>query len=127
MKANIKTDFERKMSTRFCRDLKDLSGQKWTMPKIREIINSTDKYYLNEIGRKFMLDGNKVKYDTANYMLAVPRQFITSTGEQLYVWLYRESTDVKFGKINIDTANVFDYAVVKNYYTKTKNVKQSNI
>ena len=40
MKANIKTDFERKMSTRFCRDLKDLSGQKWTMPKIREIINS---------------------------------------------------------------------------------------
>ena len=85
MKANIKRDFDDKVSTSACHKLNELCGQKWTMVEIREILNSADKNYLNEFGRKVMLDRSKVKHMTANYILVLPKQFITSKGEQIYV------------------------------------------
>lgn len=120
MTLNIKRDFDRKVSTSVCHELNELCGQKWTMKELREILNSTNKCFLNEIGRKFTVERTKVLYPSANYLLVVPKQFISTKGEQLYVWLYRKKTDESFGKINNGTYDVFDYEIVKNYYTKTK-------
>lgn len=117
-KLNTKTFFERKITTCLCRDLKKLSGQKWTMSKIRDSINSADFYCLNEIGRKYDIDRNLVKYDTASYIIVKPKQFIAQTGEQLYLWCYRKSINEKYGKINIGVYDDFDYAVVINNFTK---------
>ena len=120
MKVKIKRDFDGKVSTSICHKLNELCGQKWKIAEIKEILNLTGKSYLNEIGRKSMVNGSKVNYVSANYLLVAPKQFITSTGEQIYVWLYRKSTDESFGKINIGADDDFDYAVVKNHFAKTK-------
>lgn len=126
MTIKIKRDFDAKVSTAVCHKLNELCGQKWKIAEIKEMLDQTDKFYLNEIGRKVMVDRNIVNYMTANYILVTPKQFITSSGEQLYVWLYRESTNESFGKINIGLANDFDYAVVKHYYA-TKKVSNNQI
>ncbi len=118
MKVKIKRDFDGKVTTSLCHKLNELCGQKWKIAEIKEILNLTDKSYLNEIGRKSMVNGSKVNYVSANYLLVAPKQFITSTGEQIYVWLYRKSTDESFGKIKIGVDDDLDYEVVKNYFTK---------
>lgn len=118
MKVKIKLDFDGKVSTSICHKLNELCVQKWKIVEIKEILNLADKFYLNEIGRKVMADRSKVNYGSANYLLVAPKEFVTSTGEQLYVWLYRESTNESFGKINIGGDDDLDYEVVKNYFIK---------
>ena len=120
MNVIIKEVFDGKVSNIVCHQLNELCGQKWRKEEIREILNSTDKCYLNEIGRKYNVGKNMVKYASAYYILVLPKQFITSTGEQIYVWLYRKNSNESFGRINIGTYDVFDYDIVKNYYSKTK-------
>ena len=117
MTLNIKRDFDGKVTTSVCHKLNELCGQKWTMIELREILNSTDKCFLNEIGRKFTVGRTKVLYPSSNYLLVMPKQFISTKGEQLYVWLYRKNTDERFGKINIGVEDDFDYSVVRNYFT----------
>lgn len=123
MKAKIKRDFDGKVSNIVCHKLNELCGQKWTREELREFLNSANKCYLNEIGRKVMIDRSKVNYVSAIYILVFPEQFITSKGEQLYVWLYRKNTNESFGKINIGVEDDFDYEVVEKYYAMTKDVK----
>lgn len=126
MKVTIKRDFDGKVSNIICHRLNELCEHKWTKAELLEILNSSKQCYLNEIGRKFMVDRNKVLYASAYYLLVMPKQFITTSGEQLYVWLYRESTIEGFGSINIGVDEDFEYSVVRNYFTKTKKiVKQS--
>lgn len=126
MKVTIKRDFDGKVSNIICHRLNELCEHKWTKAELLEILNSSKQCYLNEIGRKFMVDRNKVLYASAYYLLVMPKQFITTSGEQLYVWFYRESTIEGFGSINIGVDEDFEYSVVRNYFTKTKKiVKQS--
>ncbi len=73
-----------------------------------------------------MVDNSLVKYASAFYILVLPKQFITSTGKQVYVWLYRKNTNERFGRINVGVNDDFEFAVVKNYFVKTDGVKQSN-
>ena len=120
MSLKIRNAFDGKVSNIVCHQLNELCGQKWTKKEIREILNSTVRSYLNEIGRKSTIEGTRVMYSSANYLLVMPKQFISTKSEQLYIWLYRKSIDESFGKINIGIADVFDYIVVKNYYIKTK-------
>lgn len=126
IKVKTKRDFDGKVSNIVCHKLNELCGQKWTKEEIREALNSTGKCYLNEIGRKYKVGRSLVKYTSAYYLLVLPKQFFTSTGEQVYVWLYRKNTNESFGRINVGVDEDFDYAVVKNYFTR-KNIKQSNI
>lgn len=127
MKVIIKGDFDGKVSNILCHNLNELCGQKWTKAALLEILNSSKKCYLNEIGRKYMVDKNKVNYMSACYLLVAPEQFFTVTGEQLYVWLYRENTNERFGSINIGVDEDFDYSVVRNYFTKTKTISPKNV
>ena len=120
IKVKIKRGFDGKVSNIVCHKLNELCGQKWTKEEIREILNSTGQCYLNEIGRKHNVGKSLVKYASAYYILVLPKQFITSTGEQIYIWLYRKNTNESFGRINIGIDDGFDYAVVKNHFTKTK-------
>lgn len=120
MSLKIRNAFDGKVSNIVCHQLNELCGQKWTKKEIREILNSTVRSYLNEIGRKSTIEGTRVMYSSANYLLVMPKQFISTKSEQLYIWLYRKSIDESFGKINIGIDDVFDYSVVKNYYIKTK-------
>lgn len=64
-----------------------------------------------------MVDRFEVNYMSANYILVIPKQFITSKGEQLYVWRYRKRTNESFGKTNIGTEDDFEYFIVRNYFT----------
>jgi hypothetical protein len=116
MKVLIKRDFDGKISNSVCHQINELCGKNWTKIEIYEILNSTSKKYLNEIGRKFMVNRCIVNYIFANYILVMPKQFITSTGEQLYVWIYREKTSGCFGKINIGVSDDFEYSIVKNHH-----------
>lgn len=127
MKVKTKRDFDSKVSNIICHNLNELCGHKWTKVELRNILNSADKYYLNEIGRKFMVDRSKVLYASAYYLLVMPKQFVTTSGEQLYVWLYRESTIEGFGSINIGVDEDFEYSVVRNYFTKTKTISPKNV
>lgn len=125
IKVKIKRDFDGKVSNIVCHELNELCGQKWTKEEIREVLNSTVKCYLNEIGRKHNVDNSSVKYASAYYILVLPKQFITSTGEQIFVWLYRKNINECFGRINFGVDDDFDYAVVENHFA-SNNVKQSN-
>ncbi len=123
LKVKIKSVFDEKVSNIVCHRLNELCGQKWTKNEIREVLNSTSKCYLNEIGRKYNVGKSLVKYASAYYVLVLPKQFITLTGEQICVWLYRENTNESFGRINIGTDDDFDFAVVTNTYYKEKALK----
>ncbi len=126
MKVTIKRDFDGKVSNIICHRLNELCEQKWTKAELLEILNSSKQCYLNEIGRKYMVDRSKVLYASAYYLLVMPKQFVTTSGKQLYVWLYRDSTIEGFGSINIGVDEDFEYSIVRNYFTKTKKiVKQS--
>ena len=120
IKVKIKRDFDGKVSNIVCHELNELCGQKWTKEEIREVLNSTVKCYLNELGRKHNVDNSSVKYASAYYILVLPKQFITSTSEHVYVWLYRKNTNESFGKINVGIEDTFDYAIVKNYFLGQK-------
>ena len=126
MKVKIKSAFDGKVSNTVCHQLNELCGNKWTKVELQGIFNSTEKCYLNEIGRKYMVDNSLVKYVSAFYILVLPKQFITSTGKQVYVWLYRKNTNERFGRINVGVNDDFEFAVVENYFVKTDDVKQSN-
>lgn len=116
--VKIKSAFDGKVSNIVCHQLNELCGQKWTKEELRRILNSTEKCYLNEIGRKHKVGKSLVKYASAYYILVLPKQFITSTGEQVYVWVYRENTNESFGRINVGIEDTFDYDVVKNYFSR---------
>lgn len=120
MKVKIKSAFDGKVSNIVCHQLNELCGKKWTKEELQGILNSTEKCYLNEIGRIYMVDKVKVNYMSANYLLVIPKELITSTGKQLYVWLYRNNINKSFGKINIGSDDSFEYAIVENYYFNTK-------
>ena len=125
MKVKTKRDFDGKVSNIICHRLNELCEQKRTKAELLEILNSSKQCYLNEIGRKYMLDKSKVLYASACYLLVLPKEFVALTGEQLYVWLYRDNVNMRFGSINLGVAEDFEYAVVRNYYTKIqKNIKK---
>lgn len=120
MKVIIKSTFDGKVSNVVCHQLNELCGQKWTKEELRRILNSTEKCYLNEIGRKYMVGKRIVKYASAYYILLLPKQFFTVTGLQVYVWIYRKNTNESFGKINVGIEDTFDYDVVRNYFSGQK-------
>lgn len=120
MKVKIKSVFDRKVSNIVCHQLNELCVQKWKKEEIQIIIDSTNKCYLNEIGRKHEVDNSFVKYASAFYILVLPKQFITSTEKQVYVWLYRKSPNERFGRLNVGIDDDFDYDIVKNYFSLKK-------
>ena len=124
LKVIVKRDFDGKVSPSICHKLNNICGQKWKIIEIVDILNSAEKHLLNELGRINTIDNEKVKYSSAHYLMVLPEQFVSLTGKQLYVWLYRESTDDSFRKVKINMGDYdgFDHAVVKNYYNKKKRV-----
>lgn len=99
--------FDEKVSPTICHEINEKCNLSKRMDEIRNDLNSSKRYYLSALGLRIGFDGLPISDTTASYIYVQPNNYNTRNGDQMVVWLYREtmSDDFKTKGLMIGTVN----------------------